>query len=114
MQPGDVVRSIGRGRNRAVDLPQDVRIGVAREARVRAEVPDGAHARAGDGVGLEEVLAEDHGRVELVEETDDRLDGLRDELRPDVVEVVLDRGVLRGGGEAGCVDDLCDSADAPE
>ena len=33
--------------------------------------------------------------------------------QPDGVEVVLDRRELGGGGEAGCVDDLCDGADAP-
>ena len=75
VQPSDVVGGVRRRRDRTIDRPEDVRVVVPREARVRAEVPDGAHPRARHGVGLEEVLSENRRGVGLVEVVDDVLDG---------------------------------------
>ena len=112
MQPRDVRARVLRRRDRAVAPREDERVVVALEPRVRAEVPHRAHARARDGVRLEEVLREHRGRVQLVQDVDDRLDGLRDEL-PDLVEVVLDRGEVRLERHAGRVEQLRDGTGAP-
>ena len=85
VQPSDVVGGVRRRRDRAINRPEDVSVVVPREARVRAEVPDGTYALASDGVCLEEVLGQDCRRVEEVEKLDDCLDWLRNERRPDVV-----------------------------
>ena len=75
VQPSNVVRGVRRRRDRATDRPEDVRVVVPREARVRAEVPDRAHPGARHGVRLEEVLSENCRGVGLVEIVDDVLDG---------------------------------------
>ena len=112
MQPRDVLARVLRRRDRAIALGEDVRVVVALERRVRAEIPHGAHALARGRVRLEEVLREDVRRVERVQEVDDRLDGLRDD-RPDVVEVILDRREGRRERYAGRVEQLGNSPDAP-
>ena len=111
VEPGHVARRVVRRGDRALPLRDDERVRVALEVARGREVPLGAQTRT-VGVRHEVVLGEDLGRVDLVEEVDDGLDGPGDEL-PDVVQVVLDGGEAGIGRQARRVDDLCDGANGP-
>ena len=104
VQPHDVLARVLGRRDRAVGPTEEERVVVTLERWVRAEVPRGAHALARRRVWLEEVLREDVGRVQRVQGVHDCLDGLRDDRRPDVEEVVLDRGEGRRERYAGHVE----------
>ena len=95
VKPCDVPRRVRRSGDGTLALGDDERIGVTLERARRREVPLGAEALARRGVRDEVVLAKHFERVEEVQEVDDDLNRVRYEVRPDVVEVVLDGGESR-------------------